>query len=104
MTQKKKPSKTNLRINSRHLIIIGVLALALFLFVFADRGTWKLYQDYKERDALRQEIEMLKKKRDRLREEKDKLEHDMQYIEKIAREKYHMRKKDEKVYKVEIQK
>jgi len=104
MTRKKKTSPGKTVINKRALLIVAFLALAAFLFIFADRGTWKLYQDYKERDALRQEIEMLKKKRDRLQNEKDKLEHDMQYIEKIAREKYHMRKKDEKVYKVEIQK
>jgi len=81
-----------------------ILAILVLLFVFADRGTWKFYQDYKERNALQQEIELLKTKRDRLQKEKDKLEHDMQYIEKIAREKYNMRKKDEKVFKVEIQK
>lgn len=100
---RKKDAKKKIHLNRRSFIIAAILFVVLFLFIFADRGTWKFYQDYRERNALQQEIELLKQKRDRLQKEKDKLEHDMQYIEKIAREKYHMRKKDEKVYKVEIQ-
>ncbi len=103
MVRKKDARKKKIHLNRRSLVIVAILLFVLFLFIFADRGTWKFYQDYRERNALQQEIEVLKQKRDRLQKEKDKLEHDMQYIEKIAREKYQMRKKDEKVYKVEIQ-
>lgn len=80
------------------------IVLILTLFLFADRGFLHFYRSYNEREILEKEIEALQQKRDTLLQEKDKLKNDPEYIEKIAREKYKMKKKDEKVYQVEMEK
>ena len=84
--------------------VIMFIVLILTLFLFADRGFLHFYRSYNERETLEKEIEALQQKRDTLLQEKDKLKNDPEYIEKIAREKYKMKKKDEKVYQVEMEK
>lgn len=84
--------------------VIMFIVLILTLFLFADRGFLHFYRSYNEREILEKEIEALQQKRDTLLQEKDKLKNDPEYIEKIAREKYKMKKKDEKVYQVEMEK
>lgn len=74
------------------------------LFLFADRGTLHFYNSFEEKEKLQQEIDTLEAKKERLETEKDKLENDPEYIEKIAREKYKMKKKGEKIYQVEMDK
>ena len=89
--------------NGLFFVVIAIV-LILTLFIFADRGFLHFYNSYNEREILKKEIETLEQKRDTLLQEKNKLENDPEYIEKIAREKYKMKKKDEKVYKVEMEK
>ncbi len=84
-------------------LFLFVLAI-ITVFLFADRGTLLLYKSNSNKEQLESEIKELEKKRDRLLIEKDRLENDPKYIEKIAREKYQMKKKDEKVYQVEMDK
>ena len=90
--------------NSGAILIIIVVVSILTVFLFADRGALLFYRSYSDKEQLENEIKLLETKRDQLKEEKDKLENDPQHIEKVAREKYKMKKKDEKVYQVEMDK
>ncbi len=90
--------------NSGSLLIIVVVLSIIAVFLFADRGTLLFYKSYSDKEKLKEEIEQLEHKRDQLKEEKEKLKNDPKYIEKVAREKYKMKKKDEKVYQVEMDK
>jgi cell division protein FtsB len=49
---------------------------------------------------LKNEIEALETEKAKLENMKSKIETDPEYIEKIAREKYKMKKKEEKVYEI----
>ena len=49
---------------------------------------------------MQNHIAQLRKEREERKEEKNKVENDLEYIEKIAREKYKMVKPGEKVFKV----
>jgi len=90
--------------NSGSILVIIVVLSILAVFLFADRGALLFYRSYSDKEKLEDEIKQLESKRDHLIEEKDKLENDPKHIEKVAREKYKMKKKDEKVYQVEMDK
>lgn len=77
------------------LIIIAVVSLILGDYGFF--SYWKLRQQEKN---ARLEQEYLRNIEQQKIQERDRLDTDIQYIEKIAREKYRMSKKGEKVYRV----
>ena len=79
------------------VLIAGVL---LIIFVFGDHGLYQLYRLKVERSANQLLITELRMERENLEEEKLRLKTDMEYIERIARERYRMVKKGEKVFKV----
>jgi cell division protein DivIC len=96
-----------LRAIKRHNGVFVILLFAIVIitvFLFADRGFLHFYESYNEREALQGEIKELEQKKEQLLQEKDKLQNDPEQIEKIAREKYKMKKKEEKVYQVEMEK
>jgi cell division protein FtsB len=77
---------------------------AIFISVLAivspgRRGLWNQVKLRQKEYQLRQEIKELQARKAKLEEEIKKLE-DPKVIEQIAREKYGMAKKDEKVYRV----
>ena len=84
--------------------IRGVLSLIaitlLVVFVFGDHGLFQLYKLKKERAEIQKHISQLRENREVLISEKNRLENDLEYIEKLAREKYRMAKPGEKVFKV----
>ena len=84
--------------------IRGVLSLIaitlLIVFVFGDHGLFQLYKLKKERAEIQKHISQLRENREVLISEKNRLENDLEYIEKLAREKYRMAKPGEKVFKV----
>ena len=84
--------------------IRGVLLLfaitLLIVFVFGDHGLFQLYKLKKERAEIQKHISKLRENREMLISEKNRLENDLEYIEKLAREKYRMAKPGEKVFKV----
>jgi len=84
--------------------LAAVALIIITIFLFADRGLIHFYNSYRDKQNLLEEIEQLEKKKEQLLIEIEKLENDPQEIEKIAREKYNMKKKDEKIYQVEIDK
>ena len=80
------------------LLLIG--ATLVIIFIFGDHGLFQLYKLKQERKEVQEHIAQLRKNRETLIAEKNRLENDLEYIEKLAREKYRMAKPGEKVFKV----
>ena len=77
------------------LFIIGII----ILFV-NDFGVIKLVHLKKQKHNLEQKLESLNNQQFNLRQTIHKLQHDNEYIEKIARERYMMVVPGEKVYRI----
>ena len=83
----------------RTILLIGAISLVI-IFFFGDHGLYQLYTLKKERAQIQNQINRLRKEKIELENEKIKLQTDYKYIEELAREKYRMAKKGEKVFKV----
>ena len=83
----------------RAILIMGAVAL-LIIFFFGDHGLYQLYTLKTERAQIQKQINSLREEKIALESEKTKLKSDYKYIEELAREKYRMAKKGEKVFKV----
>ena len=83
----------------RGIILLFCITL-LILFIFGDHGLLQLYKLKRDRAKVQAQIAQLRKERERVMVEKNQLENDIQYLEKLARERYRMVKPGEKVYKV----
>ena len=83
----------------RAILIIGALML-LIIFFFGDHGIYQLYLLRSERSEIQATITALREKKQTLEAEKNKLTTDSKYIEQLARERFRMAKKGEKVFKV----
>ena len=94
----KQIDETQKKIVRGVLAIIGVAMIATFLF--GDHGLFQLLKLKKEKKEIQKHIVKARKEREQLISEKHKLENDLDYIEKLAREKYRMAKPGEKVFKV----
>ena len=81
-------------------IILLLCITLLIIFIFGDHGLLQLYKLERERAKVQAQIAQLRKERERVMVEKNQLENDIQYLEKLARERYRMVKPGEKVYKV----
>jgi len=77
------------------IFIIG----GLFL-VSNDLGIIRWYQLHRERNQVKAEIDQLIQEEEELTNKLDRLTNDKEYIKKIAREKFHMVKPGEKVFRV----
>ena len=77
------------------IIIIG----GLFLFS-NDMGIVRWHQLHNERNRVRIEIDRLIEKEAELASELERLTNDKEYIKKIAKEKFHMVKPGEKIFRV----
>ena len=80
------------------LALIGIVMIGTFLF--GDHGLFQLIKLKKEKKDIQKHITKSREERELLISEKHKLENDLEYIEKLAREKYRMAKPGEKVFKV----
>ncbi len=83
--------------------ILGLLTLItvfLIFFVVGDYGLYQIYLLHKQKSKIESHIVELNVEQDSLRAEKARLETDLKYIEKLARERYRMAKKGEKVFRV----
>ncbi len=83
----------------RVILIFGSIIL-LIIFFFGDHGVSRLYTIKREKTHLMEDIDSLRTEQEELIGEKDKLENDLDYIERIARERHRMAKPGEKVFKV----
>ena len=72
----------------------------IIIFIFGDHGLIKLYKIKSKRGEIQNHITQLREEREKKKEERNKIENDLEYIEKIAREKYKMVKPGEKIFKV----
>lgn len=84
----------------RQIAFLTILILVATIFITGSRGTLQLYKFNKQKQDLENEIESLETEKTKLEKMKSSLESDPEYIEKIAREKYKMKKKEEKVYEI----
>jgi len=77
------------------IFIVG----GLFL-ISNDMGVIKWYQLRKERNRIQVEIDQFIRQETELNDELNRLTNDVEYIKKIAQEKFHMVKPGEKVFRV----
>ena len=75
-------------------LIYLLIAIGLIIAAFLP-GFFKLRELRKNNRNLERRIEILTKANEELKKEKEKLENDPSYIEKVAREKLGMTRKDE---------
>ena len=83
----------------RGILTVGALTL-LIIFLFGNHGLYQLYILKKERGHIQDKINLLREEKMALENEKTKLQTDYKHIEELAREKYRMSKKGERVFKV----
>ena len=77
------------------ILVVGVL------FLFSnDMGIIRWYKLHNERNLVQEEIDRLIEQESELTNELDRLMNDKEYIKKIAKEKFHMVKPGEKVFRV----
>ena len=99
---KKKQSLNSIELQKkviRGILTIGALTL-LIIFLFGNHGLYQLYILKKERNSIQEKINLLREEKIALEDEKTKLQTDNKHIEEIARERYRMSKKGERVFKV----
>ena len=99
---KRKNSKSILTTQKQFLQgLVFLICLSLIIvFIFGDHGLLKLYKIKQKRKIIQTNITALREEKEKALIEKNKIENDLDYIEKIAREKYKMVKPGEKIFKV----
>lgn len=107
MPVKKKKNtyqKTRIHLEKKHIRFIGigvVVAIFLIIYLTGPRGTIRLLRVMEKKQELVHDIKELESTKVELDSVKNRLENDPAYLEKIAREEYNMKKKGEKVIKIE---
>ena len=102
-SKKKRLSPNSIAATQKQFIqgLVFLICMSLIIvFIFGDHGLIKLYKIKSERKNIQNHITQLREERQKRKEEKNKIENDLDYIEKIAREKYKMVKPGEKIFKV----
>jgi cell division protein FtsB len=83
-------------------ILPTIFILALLLLAFGPSRSLRSYVQVKRKtESVAADNERLQQEMAQLREEISLLQHDVKYLEKIAREKYGMLKKNEEVYYID---
>jgi cell division protein FtsB len=80
------------------LLTVAFLSFVLFSF-FGDQGWFALLKGHRQLTELESEVKRSVQVIDSLKKEIDRLKNDTSYLEKIAREKLGMARRDEKIYK-----
>ncbi len=88
---------------SKKKLIISSLTVVFLSFVlisfFGNQGWLALHKGQEQLKDLESEVEQSKQMVDSLKKEIDRLKNDTSYLEKIAREKLGMARRNEKIYK-----
>ncbi|MFZ0390059.1 MAG: septum formation initiator family protein [Calditrichia bacterium] len=80
-------------------LLLAFIAISLaIVFLSGNQSLIRLYQLRQEKQALEQQKTQIGQDNQDLKEQIEKLQKDDEYIEKVAREKYNMKKKNEDVY------
>ena len=85
-------------------IFLLMLIPVIFFILFNNKGVWKRYNLNTEQKTLQKKIELAEEKNKFFFKEIEALKNDKNKIEKVAREKYNMKKPDETVYKRKVEK
>ena len=80
------------------LCLVGLVLLG-YLYLAGDFGFIRIFSLLREKKNLEMEIKKIEAKVIDLKVEKRKLVTDLNYIERVARQRYGMAKKGEKIYK-----
>ncbi len=85
--------------SARRLFWVGAAVVLAYLLLFSDFGLFRRWQLAREETATQKGIEELQSEMSELEAERGMLEDDA-YLERVAREKHGMVKKDEHVYRL----
>jgi len=99
MLRKKRYRKKTILQNRIMIFPLIFIVGGLFL-ISNDMGVIKWYQLRKERNRIQVEIDQFIRQETELNDELNRLTNDVEYIKKIAQEKFHMVKPGEKVFRV----
>jgi cell division protein FtsB len=80
-------------------IVLAVAALLAYSLFFGRASVIRMYQSFLDVKKKEHTLTRIHQEADTIRVQNKKLEKDTAYMEKIAREKLGMARKDEKVYK-----
>jgi len=99
---KQRKSKSTAKTQKQFIqgLVLLICVSLIIVFIFGDHGLFKLYKIKRQRAKIQKHITQLRNERENTKEQKNKIENDLDYIEKIAREKYKMVKPGEKIFKV----
>ena len=99
---KRKNSKSIVSTQKQFLqgLVLLIFLSLIIVFIFGDHGLIKLYKIKQKRKKIQYNITQLRQEKEKQSIKKNKIENDLDYIEKIAREKYKMVKPGEKIFKV----
>ncbi|HLP15141.1 MAG TPA: septum formation initiator family protein [Bacteroidota bacterium] len=86
--------------NKKATVTAFALFIGLLFMIFADSGLLRRMQLERDRNALLEKIRIAEDEQKALREQSRALDGDKKAIEKVAREKYGMIRRGEKVYKI----
>tara|TARA_Y100000996_G_scaffold300233_1_gene237974 strand:+ start:466 stop:780 length:315 start_codon:yes stop_codon:yes gene_type:complete len=95
-----KRSKKRTFLSTKNYAIFLIFSLFIMILLVNEFGLIKLFDLKKQKQNLEQEIAFLNKQESNLRNTIYQLQHDQEYIEKIARERYMMVLPGEKVYRI----
>ncbi len=90
----------NNKLVKRIIVLVLFLAVCLFL-VFNESGFLKYLKVRSELKNMNNQILLAEKKLSALQKEIDSLQTSKEKIERVAREKFHMMKKNEKAFRIE---
>ncbi|MGE5681172.1 MAG: FtsB family cell division protein [Bacillota bacterium] len=90
------------KINKKILIVVSavLLFIGITFFLFYKFGFLRYYELKTQTSRLKEDIDSVDKQNEALRSEIDSLKTKDAKIERVAREKYNMIRKNEKVFKV----
>ena len=97
---KSQRTKSKKIFRKRNIFFSAIIVLGAIVLIFNDMGIITWYHMRQNRQNIQEEIERLIIEEKRLTEELTRLKYDDDYIKKIARERFHMVKPGEKVFRV----
>lgn len=106
MWKKSRPSRKKKSPPSlpwRKIIVFVILLVGFITFFTGPRSVIHLYLLYGQREKLQQQKQILLKENQQLKQELHRLKTDTQYMLRIAREKFNLKKKNEKIIIVQPQ-
>jgi len=81
-------------------LFLGIISILVFYLIFSENGLIKYMNLKSEVKAIETEIEKIDEKIAKLEKEVDSLKNDPIKLEKIARKKYYMKLKNEKLIQI----